>query len=79
MSNRPAHHMKVTDLPSDKMGALGSLRRALCASFNYCRHYPVKMQLLKETLVYVHGRIVEWEQAHAPEPEPEVQPVEGEE
>lgn len=59
---RPNHHMQVTDLPRDK-GALGGLKRALCASFNYCRKYPKKMTVLKETIVFVHGKIVEWENA----------------
>jgi hypothetical protein len=61
--NRPNsnHLMTVTDLPRDKQGALGGLRRALVASFNYCRKYPTKMVVLKSTLEYVHGRIRAWE------------------
>jgi hypothetical protein len=73
--NRPNHLMVITDLPRDTGGALGGLRRALVGSFNYCRKYPSKMVILKETLQYVVARIEAWE------PTPEVvvtPPVEGE-
>jgi hypothetical protein len=62
----PNHLMVVTDLPRDTGGALGGLRRALVASFNYCRKYPVKMAILKETIEFVHKRIRAWESVDAP-------------
>lgn len=67
MKKSQAKHMCISELPQD-FGALGGLRHALKSSFNYCRKYPVKMALLKKTLVYVHNRIVEWEKSQQPLP-----------
>ena len=59
------NRLDITDMPRDKSNDLGSLRRALCACFNYCRKYPRKMVILKEVIRYVHNRIVEWEKTNA--------------
>ena len=60
---RPAR-LDIVDMPRDKTRALGGLRQALCASFNYCRKYPAKMAVLKEVLKYTYNRIVAWEKEH---------------
>ncbi len=56
VTKRPAR-LDIVDMPRDKARVLGGLRQALCASFNYCRKYPSKMQVLQEVLVYVVARI----------------------
>jgi len=33
---------------------MGGLRKTLVASVNYCRRYPAKLELLKQTLEVVH-------------------------
>lgn len=45
--------LDLTQLPRDPKRALGSLRQQLCASFNYCRAYPAKMDVLDATLTHV--------------------------
>lgn len=61
---RPAR-LDIVDMPRDTTRALGGLRQALCASFNYCRKYPAKMAVLKEVLKYTYNRIVQWEKEYA--------------
>lgn len=61
---RPAR-LDIVDMPRDTTRALGGLRQAICASFNYCRKYPNKMAVLKEVLKYTYNRIVMWEKEHA--------------
>lgn len=56
VTKRPAR-LDIVDMPRDKARVLGGLRQALCASFNYCRKYPLKMKVLQEVLVYVVARI----------------------
>jgi len=65
---RPAR-LDITDMPKDKQRSLGGLRQALCASFNYCRKYPLKMAFLKEVIGYTYKRIDAWEKEHAAERE----------
>ena len=57
---RPAR-LDIVDMPRDTTRSLGGLRQALCASFNYCRKYPLKMRVLKAVLKYTYNRIVQWE------------------
>lgn len=45
--------LDLTHLPRDTTRALGSLRQQLCGSFNYCRAYPAKMDVLDATLTRV--------------------------
>lgn len=59
-TKRPAR-LDIVDMPRDEQRSLGTLRQALCASFNYCRKYPAKMQTLKKVIKYVYTRITEWE------------------
>lgn len=61
---RPSR-LDLVDLPRDKGQVLGGLRKALCASYNYCRRYPLKLQVLKETIIVVleHIEALEKEQA----------------
>lgn len=49
--------LDIIDLPRDKDRVLGSLRQGLCASFNYCRRYKGKLEVLKATLELVLSRI----------------------
>ena len=49
--------LDMADMPRDNGRALGSLRQALCASFNYCRKYPAKMETLRIVIAYVLERI----------------------
>ena len=56
MIKRPSR-LDIVDMPRDSQRALGSLRQVLCATFNYCRKYPVKMQTLKTVLEYTLERI----------------------
>tara|TARA_R110000822_G_scaffold310397_1_gene443037 strand:- start:2253 stop:2714 length:462 start_codon:yes stop_codon:yes gene_type:complete len=66
MSNikRPAR-LDIVDMPRDTTRALGGLRQAICASFNYCRRYPAKMAVLKSVVKYTYNRIVQWEKEQA--------------
>lgn len=57
---RPAR-LDIVDMPRDNQRSLGTLRQALCASFNYCRKYPAKMETLKSVVKYVYTRITAWE------------------
>ena len=67
-SNVPAR-LEIKDLPRDNSRALGGLRGTLCASFNYCRRYPVKLELLKQTLKVVYNQISAYQKAVAAEEE----------
>lgn len=64
MTKRPAR-LDIVDMPRDTQRSLGTLRQALCASFNYCRKYPAKMATLKAVMKYVYTRITEWEKEQA--------------
>ena len=57
--------LDIKDMPRDETRALGNLRQTLCASFNYCRKYPLKMAVLKTVLKYVYNRIVQFEKEQA--------------
>ncbi|QPI17712.1 hypothetical protein vBAmePR8F_gp52 [Alteromonas phage vB_AmeP_R8W] len=63
MSNetRFPQRLDIKDMPRDSTRALGGLRQALAASFNYCRKYPAKMEVLKEVIKYTYNRIVTFE------------------
>lgn len=61
MTNKRPARLDIVDMPRDTQRSLGTLRQALCASFNYCRKYPAKMETLKTVVKYVYTRIVEWE------------------
>jgi hypothetical protein len=51
--------LDIVDLPRDKERCLGGLRNALCATFNYVKHYPAKLAVLVEVLEYVLERAKE--------------------
>lgn len=53
--------LDIKDMPRDEKRCLGSLRKNLCNSFNYCRSYPKKMAVLKTVLKYTYNRIVQYE------------------
>lgn len=63
MSDKPhfPQRLDIKDMPRDQTRALGGLRQALAASFNYCRKYPAKMAVLKEVIKYTYNRIVAFE------------------
>lgn len=48
--------LDIVDMPRDTQGALGSLRGALCATFNYVKQYPAKLEFFIEVLEYVLER-----------------------
>tara|TARA_R110002096_G_scaffold236735_4_gene427523 strand:+ start:240 stop:560 length:321 start_codon:yes stop_codon:yes gene_type:complete len=52
-NSNPAR-LNLTDLPRDPHGCLGGLRKALVASANYCKRYPLKRKILLKTLAYVY-------------------------
>ena len=49
---RPSR-LDLAALPRDPQRCLGSLRQQLCATFNYTRQYPAKLEVLNETLTAV--------------------------
>lgn len=49
---RPSR-LDLAALPRDTQRCLGSLRQNLCATFNYTRQYPTKLEVLNETLTTV--------------------------
>ena len=57
--------LDIKHLPRDKQRCLGSLRKALVASANYCKRYPKKLAVLKATLKFVYAWILEFEVAEA--------------
>ncbi len=63
MSDKPRfpQRLDIKDMPRDQTRALGGLRQALAASFNYCRKYPAKMAVLKDVVKYTYNRIVAYE------------------
>lgn len=44
--------MDLSMLPRDPNRVLGTLRKVICASFNYTRKYPRKLDLFIEVLKY---------------------------
>lgn len=58
--------LEVQDLPRDRLQALSSVRKPLILTYNYCRNFPVKMQLFKETLQAVVKQIEAWEKEQRP-------------
>lgn len=64
MKDVPAR-LTLQDLPRDKSRALGGLRQALCASVNYCRRYPDKLELLKQTLKTAYNYVNAYQKAVA--------------
>lgn len=57
--------LNIGDLPRDKSGAISKLRKQLVASTNYCKQYPRKLEVLKETIKYVYKHIMEVEKLMA--------------
>lgn len=49
---RPSR-LDLAALPRDPQRCLGSLRQQLCATYNYARQYPSKLDVLNETLTTV--------------------------
>lgn len=49
---RPSR-LDLAALPRDPQRCLGSLRQQLCATYNYARQYPSKLEVLNETLTTV--------------------------
>lgn len=58
-AKRPAR-LDIIDMPRDTNRCLGSLRQAICASFNYCRNYPDKLKVFIEVMEYVLQRAKEY-------------------
>ena len=65
-AKRPAR-LDIQDMPRDTNRCLGSLRQALCASFNYCRQYPEKLKVFIDVMEYVLQRAKEYGSPEAAE------------
>lgn len=48
--------LDIIDLPRDTERCLGGLRAALCATFNYVKQYPKKLEVFVTVLEYVLER-----------------------
>ena len=57
--------LKITDLPTDRLQALGKLRTVLVGTFNKSREQNHRMTLLKATIKVMHTKIVEFEKEEA--------------
>ena len=53
--------LEITDMPTDKLQALGKLRTVLVATFNKAREHKHRMALLKAVIKFMHTKIIEWE------------------
>ena len=53
--------LEITDLPQDKLQALGKLRTVLVGAFNKAREHKHRMALLKAVIKFMHTKIVEFE------------------
>jgi hypothetical protein len=53
--------LEITDMPTDKLQALGKLRTVLVATFNKAREHKHRMALLKAVIKFMHTKIVEFE------------------
>lgn len=53
--------LEITDMPTDKLQALGKLRTVLVATFNKAREHKHRMALLKTVIKFMHTKIVEFE------------------
>lgn len=53
--------LKITELPQDRLQALGKLRTVLVGAFNKSRASTRNMTLLKATVKALHAKIVEFE------------------
>jgi len=58
-SNTRPVRLDIRDLPRDPARVMGGLRKTLVSSVNYCRRYPLKLQLLRETLEVAHKYVRE--------------------
>ena len=54
-------YLEITDMPTDKLQALGKLRTVLVATFNKAREHKHRMALLKAVIKFMHTKIVEFE------------------
>lgn len=50
------NRLDIVDLPRDEQQCLGGLRNNLCATFNYAKQYPAKMETFVAVLEYVLER-----------------------
>jgi len=57
--------LEITDMPTDKLQALGKLRTVLVGTFNKAREHKHRMALLKVVIKFIHTKIVEWEKEQA--------------
>ena len=57
--------LEITDMPTDKLQALGKLRTVLVATFNKAREHKHRMVLLKAVIKFMHTKIIEWEKEQA--------------
>ncbi len=53
--------LEITDMPTDKLQALGKLRTVLVGTFNKSREHKHAMKLLREVLKFMYNKCVEFE------------------
>lgn len=70
-------HLEITDMPTDKLQALGKLRTVLVGTFNKSREHKHRMTLLKHVLKFMYNKCVEFEKTYdeVKETKVEVTPV----
>lgn len=56
---KPAR-LDIVDMPRDTERCLGGLRQALCATFNYVKNYPKKLEVFVAVLEYTLARAKEY-------------------
>lgn len=57
-------HLEITDMPTDKLQALGKLRTVLVGTFNKSREHKHRMTLLKHVLKFMYNKCVEFEKTY---------------
>lgn len=60
-TNKAGERLALGDLPRTAYKPGFGVQKALKATFNYCRQYPNKMASFKTLIVFILGKIQEWE------------------
>lgn len=64
-TNKAGERIALGDLPRTPYKPAFGVQKALIGVFNYCRQYPNKMASLKTLLMFMVGKIQEWEKLQA--------------
>lgn len=60
-TNKAGERISLGDLPRTPYKPAFGVQKALIGVFNYCRQYPNKMSSLKTLIMFILGKIQEWE------------------